>query len=111
MPHAELTQGDGRPVIGVKTEWTDRELVKQVPSCTWDVTAKIWTAPLSWAACLQLRGIFGERLTVGPNLAEWSQREFAERIGPAMTLRDMIHLSDDDDSDVAKVVRSWRVER
>src|SRR5688572_13098680 len=94
MPHAEIVRRGDEDVIGVKTQWTDRELIGQVPSSRWDPELRRWYVPLSWAACLQLRGLFGERLTVGRELALWSQREVAERIGPSMALREKITRTD-----------------
>lgn len=91
MPHAEVA-GD---VIAVETRWTDKELVKQIPGSRWDPDAKRWTVPLSWAACLQLRGSFPNNLTVGPELTAWSWREFAERVEPASALRSVIERVDD----------------
>lgn len=90
MPHAER-QGD---LIAVKTKWTEKEVVKQVPGCRWDKQAEIWTVPLTWAACLQLRGLFGDDLTVGDELAEWSMAELTQRIVPTTELRAKIDRVD-----------------
>lgn len=86
MPHAELVDGQ----IYVQTQWNEAELVKQVPGITWDGDARAWHIPVNWTACIQLRGIFGERLTVGRTLAEWSQHEFESRVRPSLHLRDLI---------------------
>jgi len=75
--------------IVVDTQWNERELVKQVPSARWDPVEKHWTTNLTWAACVQLRGVFRERLTIGPILDEWAwtQRSLVNRL---MELRDLI---------------------
>lgn len=90
MPHAEITEHKGSALIAVETRWTDKELIAQVPSSRWNPQLNRWTVPLSWAACLQLRGLFAERLTVGPELALWSQNEVTERIAPSLELREKI---------------------
>lgn len=92
MPHAEV-DGD---VIAVETKWTEKELIKLIPGSRWDPDGKRWTLPLSWASCLQLRGVFTD-LTVGPELTSWSWREFVERVQPATDLRSMIERVDDRD--------------
>lgn len=73
--------------IAVFTRWTEAELVKEIPGSRWDATSKVWTVPLTWAACLQLRGQFKDDLTVGPELNAWSHDEFTRRVHPARELR------------------------
>lgn len=53
-----------------------------------------WLAPLSWATCITLRGIFESRLTVGPNLGKWAWQVRNTRISPAMKLRDKLELDE-----------------
>lgn len=91
MPYVEV----GENVIDVTTAWTDAELVKTIPGSRWDGTRKIWTVPLTWAACLQLRGVFGQALEVGPGLAEWSMNDYTTRVEPAMRLRTDVTRSSD----------------
>lgn len=86
MPLAER-HGD---VIAVFTRWTEAELIKEIPGSRWSATEKVWTVPLTWAACLQLRGQFGDNLTVGPLLDEWSRAELTRRVQPARELRTKI---------------------
>lgn len=83
MPSAEVS-GD---VIAVETRWTDKDLVKLIPGSRWDPDLKLWTLPLTWAACVQLRGVFRDNLTVGPELEAWSWREYRGRVETATTLR------------------------
>lgn len=89
MPIAEISPAVPNRIV-VETEWRDKELIREVPSSRWDPDSRHWTVPLSWAACLQLRGLFGDRLTVGSELALWSQREVADRVGPSLALREKI---------------------
>lgn len=84
MPLAELANNR----IEFETEYRDRERMKLVPGAKWDPEARTWWSPLSWAACIQSRGVFGQELVVGPGLATWSRNEVATRITPCMELRD-----------------------
>lgn len=79
------TRDDGRVEVGVT--FREKEQVKQVPGARWDSKDRVWTVPMSWAACVQLRGVFGDRLQVGPKLESLAQQVFDERVRPAMELR------------------------
>ncbi len=91
MPHAEVN-GD---LISVTTEYRDREAIKQVPGFNWNAAGH-WQGPLSWASCKALRGIFGDRLTVGPDLVEWAQNEVDNRIMPSLALREALDAPGDE---------------
>jgi hypothetical protein len=92
MPVAEIV--DGR--ITVRTQYHERHIVQQVPGARYDKDAGHWTAPLSWATCIILRGLFGDNLTTGIQLTKWSWEEYNSRIKPAMDLRNAMELSPDD---------------
>lgn len=83
MPHAERRDD----VIAVATKYTEKEEIKSIPGARWDKNTSAWTVPLTWAACLQLRGIFGDRLTIGEKLNEWSYEEYTKRVIPTTQLR------------------------
>lgn len=83
MAVAELE--DGR--IVVECEYRERELIRMVPGVRWDKDREAWTLPLAWGACVQLRGVFGGELRVGPELTAWSHLEKHERIDPCTELR------------------------
>lgn len=85
MPHADVIEDR----IFVQTAWNERELVKLVPGARWDTERKLWHVPLAWSACLQLRGIFKERLTVGAELLLWATREREFRVDRALELREL----------------------
>lgn len=85
MPYVERW-GDERIVI--YSEYRERELVKQVPGAKWDNTAKVWWCPLSWASCMQLRGVFKDELAIGEQLAAWAQHDVDERVAPCLALRE-----------------------
>lgn len=88
MPDAEIV--DGR--IAVRTQYHERHLVQQVPGARYDRAAGYWTAPLSWATCITLRGIFGSELLTGHALTEWSWRVYDDRIKPVTDLRNAMEL-------------------
>lgn len=83
MVVAEL---DGDRIVLI-TNYSQKDLVKQVPGATWDRTTNRWQCRLSWAACLALRGIFGAQLQVGPALTAWATVEYETRVAPCMALR------------------------
>lgn len=83
MPLAELVNDR----IEVKTEYRDRERMKLVPGSRWDTLAQTWWLPLSWAGCVQLRGVFGDQLQVGSGLGGWARTERQGRVDPCMELR------------------------
>src|SRR5687768_7784237 len=83
MPVAEIC--DGR--IDVDTAWSEKDLIKLIPGATYNDHRKVWTVPLSWAACQQLRGVFGPKLQVGPQLIAWSVHEHTTRVQPSLALR------------------------
>lgn len=80
--------------ITVQTSWTDAERIKLIPGTRWNHHNKVWELPLSWGACVQLRGVFDTDLQVGPELTKWSWHEFTTRVEPAMDLREK--LNDDE---------------
>ncbi len=75
-------------VIDVTSEFRDKDLIRLVPGALWDGDRRVWTVPLSWASCRVLRGVFGERLEVGPELTDWSWSHYRNIVEPAMQLRD-----------------------
>lgn len=85
---------DGR--IAIETQFHERHLVQQIPGARFDRDAGYWTAPLSWATCILLRGIFREQLEIQPDLAAWSWQTYEARIEPALQLRSAMELSPDD---------------
>jgi SNF2 family DNA or RNA helicase len=99
MPIAELT-GTGRIALW-ETAFQDNNLVKMVPGHRFAGPlvgdSKIWHYPQSWATCLALRGVFGSRLQIGPQLNAWAFHERTNRINPAMELRSAMDADGDTD--------------
>lgn len=67
MAYAEIA-GDR---IDVVSQWSQKDLIKSIPGSGWDKDKKVWHVPLTWAACLQLRGVLGTDLKLGPQLSAW----------------------------------------
>lgn len=72
----------GKRIVLHNTMWMDKPLITQIPGKEWKDGR--WSLPLSWAACVQMRSIFGARLKVGTGLGVWSRiekqsRDFAAR--------------------------------
>lgn len=86
MAQAELV--DDRIVVA--TEFHEKERIKQIPGSRWDPNSKMWSVPLSWGACKALRGIFRDGLSIGPDLASWAWQQKAERVDPALALRQAV---------------------
>lgn len=84
MAVAEYEDG----VIKVATVWNEKDLIKQVPGASWDKDEKIWKLNPTWVACLQLRGVFGSSLVIGPRLRSWAALTKMDQITPALLLRD-----------------------
>jgi len=84
--YAELTQDDRivlftRNFSGDKedTLWNDSYQIKLIPGKKWDRKNKRWTLPKSYAACIVLRELFGDRIVVERDLAAWARSERARR--------------------------------
>lgn len=65
-----------------------KDLAKQIPGAKWSNKDNCWKYPLGWATCLALRSTFGQELEIGPQLLEWSTKEYADRVYPCLSLRD-----------------------
>src|SRR5687768_13834953 len=78
--------------IVIESAWSEKDQIKEVPGTRWDADGKVWTAPLTWAACVQLRGVFGQSLAIGPELREWARLERQDRIDDCMNLRSVVDL-------------------
>lgn len=86
MAFADLLDDE---TLYVNTAWQERELIAQVPGLNWNDKLRAWVGPVSWAACVVLRGVFGVGLHVGERLNDWARRERDVRVDPTMNLRDL----------------------
>jgi SNF2 family DNA or RNA helicase len=74
--------------IAIDCLFRDKDLIRAVPGAR-QILGELrrWRVPLSWTSCLALRGIFEDRLEVGPLLAAWAYDEIETRINPVMAAR------------------------
>lgn len=92
MATAELAPDGTR--IHIYTVPTDKDRMVQIPGAAWH--RPVWWVPATWAACVQLRALFGADLQLGPQLVAWAWRERAA-VQSVSTLRSALELSDADD--------------
>lgn len=84
MAIAELLDDE----IVISTEWAEKDLVKIVPGTRWEPDDKAWRAPLTWATCVTLRGVFGPDLQVGSLLRDWAWADYRDRVQPVQAIRE-----------------------
>lgn len=94
MPKADLFSFENRQVIRIETTYQDRHLMTELPGGRFNRQLSCWLAPLSWATCITLRGLFGERLDVGEDLQGWAWEQRTQRVQPAFELRNLLELPD-----------------
>lgn len=95
--------------IHITTSYQERHLTAQIPGANFSKNLDVWVAPLSWATCVALRGVFKENLEIGPRLAEWSWAEWDTRINPANTLRDALTLEDYNSYDLDQIEKDQKL--
>jgi SNF2 family DNA or RNA helicase len=96
--YAELSEDDRITLFSRKangepdeTLWNDSYQIKMIPGKKWDRKAKRWTLPKSYAACIVLRELFGDRIVVEPDLAAWARSERSRR-DEMLSLRKSLEL-------------------
>lgn len=96
MPHAEFDSKTN--TFTVSTAWNDKELIQSIPGAKWDANASTWRTPATWASLVTLRGVFHERLTLGPaaHRRGWEIRQ--GRVDPALLKRSEIEPDPFDDT-------------
>ena len=83
--------------IFVQGEYRDKDLIKSIPGASWSKQDDGWSVPLTWSSCLALRGVFQDRLEIGPDLNAWARDFQVNVIAPAMELREAVDAEGDDD--------------
>lgn len=78
--------------IKIQINYREKPLIETLPGATFRQGG--WWMPLSWTACLALRGVFKDQLEIGPALLAWSRAEYHGRVEPALALRDKIEPPD-----------------
>lgn len=78
-----------RDRIVCRVSFHEKDALKLVPGARWNMQSHpdAWSVPLSWAACKQLRGVFGDRLEIGPALHNWAWNEMNVRVNPSLAWR------------------------
>lgn len=102
---AEIDQ-DNPEIITLASQWIHKDQIALIPGTRWSAAHRRWTIPLSWAACTQLRAMFGTELAVGPQLREWAAGERLNRIDPALARRGELKLQTTGTM-VWSAIRSW----
>lgn len=82
--HVERSDGGKRNRIYLRSPY-DPAVVsrcKQVTGGNWSAAKKVWSYPLDYGTCLELRRLFGKALVIGPELWEWAatERERADHL-------------------------------
>lgn len=90
MAHASV--GLNGEAIEILTAFTDRDRMVQIPGATWHKPTSRWRVPLTWAGCLQLRGVFGTELELDSTLQAWAWREKTDHVTPALLTREALDL-------------------
>ena len=111
--YAELSEDDRITLFSRKangepdeTLWNDSYQIKMIPGKKWNRKAKRWTLPKSYAACIVLRNLFGDRIVVEPELVAWARSERARR-DVVMAARESLTLIEDG-SAIAEELKALR---
>lgn len=87
---AEVDTVNPKRIAILRNEWRHTELLKALPTSSWDKKRSIFTLAKTWPTALALKADLGDDLEVGPELAAWMRDEYTNRIYPAFALRDVI---------------------
>lgn len=91
MPLGDIGVNEkGQQVITVTTEWNAKELIRKISGSKWNVHAKIWNVPATWASLVTLRGVFKETFTLTQGLIDWAWELRRARIDPALEVRNLL---------------------
>jgi hypothetical protein len=104
VAHAELDADVG--VIRLRTQWQQKDLVRQIPGARWDAERKNWTVPATWASLVVARGVFRDTLTADESLAAWAWELHRTRVQPALELRQALTPVDDGSAEYV-LIKSW----
>lgn len=92
--------------IKLISEWLHKDTLRGLPGSKWDAADKVWELPISWASCCMLRHALGDELQIGPALRQWATQQRAERIDPALQLRNQLEFTPDG-SKLAEVIAGF----
>lgn len=92
--YAEILETDPTKIVLPNFEWRYQELVKALPSSSYNSKTNLWHLNLTWPTCLALQTTFAEKLSIGPNLAQWWKDEYNNRILPSYQLRHVLSVDE-----------------
>lgn len=87
MIKIEADTASGHIVISSDQPFRDKDRILQIPGARFNMKQYIFVAPLTWATCCILRGVFHDELEIGPALRDWSYDHFKSFIEPGLALR------------------------
>lgn len=88
MPEkVEITLEDS--TLWYRVPYRYRELIKKLPGAKYHAKREQWHTPLTWAALVQARGIFDDRLDTAVEVGEWAWNEYTSRVLAAETSREV----------------------
>ena len=79
MPVLTFSSLDDR--LDVACDWSDKELIRQVPGARWDSHRKTWHVPRTIVAFIQLGNTFAGRMSAADDVLAWAEerRQAMER--------------------------------
>jgi SNF2 family DNA or RNA helicase len=91
--HAEIDDQDPTKILISEYEWRYKELLDSIPSSQYKAKRGngpygSWQFSLTWQTCLALKNTFKEKLTIGPELKQWTSRLYTDVVLPAYNMRD-----------------------
>lgn len=102
-----LSRDGNKIVIHTDMPLRDKENIQRLPGARYALDEHRYEAPLSWATCRSLRGLFGDELDIGQDVIDWARDERVTRIDPAMRMRAATNI-DGENGKVYDIVRAWR---
>lgn len=82
--------------ILVKASLSDKDRLSVIPGSAWHKATDTWRLPLTWPACLQLRGVFKGDLELDESLTAWAWEFRRDFLQPADVVREAMELSSAD---------------
>lgn len=89
MPRIER---DGDEIVFTDAPDRDKQLILAIPGARYRGNPVLWRMPLALTSCHAARGVFGERLDIGPNLWAWAQEQNEGWVTRARALVDQLDL-------------------
>jgi len=82
--------------IVVKASLSDKDRLAVIPGSAWHKATDTWRLPLTWAACLQLRGVFRGDLELDESLVSWAWEFRQHFLQPVEHVREAMSLEPND---------------